>query len=108
MIAPGADPKVIALNFEGADQLEVDYNGDLVLKTGSSSLRQHKPVIYQEVQGRRQLVSGEYVLKGPRLVGFQVGAYHVSRRLVIDSVLSFSSYLGGQGGSSLFDLSGGQ
>ena len=42
IIAPGADPRVIAMNFEGAGRLEVDDNGDLVLKAGSSSLRQHK------------------------------------------------------------------
>ncbi|HEU0004652.1 MAG TPA: SBBP repeat-containing protein, partial [Terriglobia bacterium] len=98
MIAPGADPKVIALNFRGVDQLAVERNGHLLLKIGSRSLRQHKPVVYQEVQGCRKLVSGEYLLNGPRQVGFRIGAYDVSKPLVIDPVLSFSSYLGGQGG----------
>ncbi len=98
IIAPGADPRVITMNFEGAGWLEVDDNGDLVLKAGSRSLRQQKPVIYQEVQGRRHLVPGEYVLKGPRQVGFRIDPYDASKPLVIDPVLSFSSYLGGQGG----------
>jgi hypothetical protein len=30
LVARGADPRVIAMNFEGAVRLEVDDNGDLV------------------------------------------------------------------------------
>ena len=92
------------MNFEGAGRLEVDDNGDLVLKAGSRSLRQQKPVIYQEVQGRRHLVPGEYVLKGPRQVGFRIDPYDANRPLVIDPVLNFSSYLGGQGGDRGYGL----
>ncbi|PYV29263.1 MAG: hypothetical protein DMG22_23445, partial [Acidobacteria bacterium] len=39
-------------------------------------------------------MSGRYVLQGPRQVSFQVGAYDRSLPLVIDPVLSYSTYLG--------------
>src|SRR5207237_4864143 len=32
-VAPGADPKVIALRFGGAERIEIDTQGDLVLHT---------------------------------------------------------------------------
>lgn len=95
IVAPGTDPSTITLGFEGADTLEVDVRGDLVLHTASGEVRQHKPVVYQEVDGIRQEISGSYLLKGERKVGFQVTAYDVSKPLIIDPVLSYSTYLGG-------------
>ena len=44
VVAPGADPGKIELSFEGHDELRVDgKSGDLVIKTGSSELRQLRP-----------------------------------------------------------------
>ena len=52
-------------------------------------------MLYQESGGVRQSVSGQYVLEGDGQVGFAVGAYDHSQPLVIDPVLSYSTYLGG-------------
>ncbi|MBD2547475.1 DUF7948 domain-containing protein [Planktothricoides raciborskii] len=95
VVAPGADPNNIALNFQGADKVEIDAQGDLVLPTAGGEVRFYKPVIYQEVNGERQEVSGSYVIKNNQQVGFQVGSYDVSKTLIIDPVLSYSTYLGG-------------
>ena len=100
VVAPGADPNNIALNFQGADKVEIDAQGDLVLPTAGGEVRFYKPVIYQEVNGERQEVSGSYVIKDNQQVGFQVGSYDVSKTLIIDPVLSYSSYLGGSGSES--------
>jgi hypothetical protein len=94
VVRAGADPKTIALGFEGVDKLEVDGQGDLVLHTAAGLIRQRKPVIYQEVDGARREIAGGYVLKGERRVGFRVAAYAASRPLVIDPVLVYSTYLG--------------
>ena len=47
IVAPGADPTAITLAFQGADKLEVDIRGDLILDMAGGHLRVHKPVIYQ-------------------------------------------------------------
>jgi len=47
VVAPGTDPAVIALRFDGADWLQIDERGDLVLHLGEREVRQHKPVVYQ-------------------------------------------------------------
>jgi len=96
-VAPGADPTAITLGFEGVDHLAVDAQGDLMLFTAGGSLRFQKPVIYQEGDGYRQAIAGGYVRKGPHQVGFHVAAYDPARTLVIDPVLSYSTYLGGSG-----------
>jgi hypothetical protein len=95
VVRPGADPTRIVLGFEGADRLEVDAQGDLLLHTGAGPVRQRKPVIYQEVTGRRVEVPGGYILKDGQRVGFEVAAYDRDRPLVIDPVLIYSTYLGG-------------
>ena len=96
VVAPGADPGAIALNFDGAESVAIDAGGNLVLKTAAGDLRQLKPVLYQEVGGRRRPVEGAFALKGGNQVGFTVGAYDATRRLVIDPVLAYSTYLGGR------------
>ena len=68
-----------------------------MLHTPTGTLRQRKPVIYQEVSGRRGEVSGGYVIKDGQRVGFHVAAYDTNRPLVIDPVLVYSTYLGGSG-----------
>jgi hypothetical protein len=95
VVHPGADPNRILLSFQGVDKLEVDALGDLVVDTGTLTIRQRKPVIYQDVNGVRQEVAGGYVLKGAQRVGFQAAAYDQSRPLVIDPTLFYSTYLGG-------------
>jgi beta-propeller repeat-containing protein len=95
VVAPGADPEAIALGFQGIERLEIDAEGEVVLHAGGGAIRQRKPVIYQEIDGNRRKIDGAYVLKGANQVAFQVAAYDRSRPLVIDPVLFYSTYLGG-------------
>lgn len=71
-----------------------------MLGVGGGEMRQLKPVIYQEVEGVRKEIAGGYRLEGKNHVSFEVGRYDVSRPLVIDPVLGYSTYLGGSGGGS--------
>jgi hypothetical protein len=101
IVKPGADYREIALRFDGADKVEIDRNGELVLQIGGEQVRQHRPVIYQEENGERLVVAGNYTFKSSREVGFEVGAYDESRPLVIDPVLLYSTYLGGSNSSEI-------
>ena len=95
IVAPGADPKVIALHFEGADDLSLDAKGNLLLRTGAGEVIQHAPTIYQEADGVRRTVSGHYVIRDQHQVGFEVAAYDRSNPLIIDPVVQFSTFFGG-------------
>ena len=97
VVAPGADPDVIRLEFEGSDHIRIDVSGDLVLKTAAEEIRMRKPLVYQSVDDVRQEIAGEYVLLGQMEVGFQVGLYNAAQPLVIDPVLGYSTYHGGSG-----------
>src|SRR5690349_7227154 len=97
IVAPGADPGTIKLGFAGVEQTTVDAEGNLVLKTAGGPVRFQKPVIYQIDGGRRHPVEGGYVLCSPDEIGFRVGVYDRTRPLIIDPILSYSTYLGGSG-----------
>ena len=98
IVAPGEDPAQIAMAFEGTERLELDtQTGDLVLQTASGEVRQRKPLIYQEGEGDRQIIEGQYVIKDDTHVSFQVAAYDTTQPLIIDPILVFSTYLGGSG-----------
>src|SRR5437667_1768756 len=64
VVAPGSDPKKIVLGFQGANELEINAQGELVLHTAGGDIRQHKPVIYQEIDGIRREIDGGYVRQG--------------------------------------------
>jgi hypothetical protein len=97
VVRPGADPNAIALRFAGARHLNLTSGGDLLLRVGGGELRLQKPHVYQELGGARRDVRGRYVRTGADAIGFGLGAYDASRPLVIDPVLSYSTYLGATG-----------
>ncbi|MGD0632607.1 MAG: hypothetical protein ABR987_25055, partial [Terracidiphilus sp.] len=58
VVAPGAQPQAIRLQFDGVDGMRLDSAGNLILSSEHGEIRQHKPVMYQESAGRRQIVDG--------------------------------------------------
>jgi len=95
VVRPGADLRRILVGFSGAEKLEVDAQGDLLLRTGPDVIRQRKPIAYQEVNGTRREIPVSYVLKGAHRVAFKVAAHDSGRPLIIDPALFYSTYLGG-------------
>ncbi len=67
-VAPGADPESIQLRFDGAEEVNIDESGELILHTAHGEIRQHKPQIYQEIDGVRKPISGRYTRKGRNIV----------------------------------------
>ncbi|HEX8000312.1 MAG TPA: DNRLRE domain-containing protein [Pyrinomonadaceae bacterium] len=95
VVAPGADPHLIRVSFHGASKLRLDKSGDVLISTGGGQVRQHKPTVYQEIEGRRKEISSRYLLKGKRDIAFEIGDYDTSRPLIIDPVLNYSSHMHG-------------
>ena len=95
VVAPGADPKQIALDAEGAKTLKLDAKGNLVMGVSGGEVRLLKPVIYQETAGERREIAGNYEITRAHRVTFSIENYDRNERLVIDPVLDYSTYLGG-------------
>jgi len=97
ILQPGANPDAIKLDFEGADRMEIDGGGNLLLGVDGEEMRQRKPVVYQEINGERRIVAGRYVRLGKNRIGFRVAGYDRRQPLVIDPVLVYEKPLGGNG-----------
>ncbi|HTB16450.1 MAG TPA: SBBP repeat-containing protein [Bryobacteraceae bacterium] len=96
IVSPGADPGLIRMTFEPADRLRIDRHGDLVIQVGKNIYRHKKPVVYQEVAGKRVPVAAAWILR-EKEGSFRLGGYDRSKELVIDPPLIYSTYEGGSG-----------
>jgi hypothetical protein len=118
VVAPGADPAAITLDVEAHGSparppLRIARDGDLIVDLDGGDVRFHKPVVYQPAMddahrtsdfGLRTAVDGHYVLTASNQVRFALGPYDRNQPLVIDPVLSYSTYLGGSGGETNFGI----
>lgn len=100
LVAPNADPNQIKLKFDGIKSAKIEEtSGDLLLETDSGTIRQHAPVIYQNIDGTRREIAGSYSIQNSKdkafSVSFRLADYDKSKELVIDPILAYSSYLGG-------------
>ena len=91
VVAPGADPGRIALQFSGA-RPALESDGSLSF---AGKIRQKPPAAYQESDGRRIPVPSRYVLDGD-IARIELGPYDRSRPLVIDPVIVWGGYFGGE------------
>src|SRR5277367_389398 len=95
-IAPGVDPRAIALELNGARRIRLNRAGDIVFGMGGPrDVVLGKPRIYQDSPEGRREIAGNYVLSSGNRIAFQLGRYDHGRTLTIDPVVDYSSYLGG-------------
>ncbi|PWR75016.1 PKD domain-containing protein [Methanospirillum stamsii] len=94
----GADPSQIMLVYQGHTGISLnETTGDLVIETPSRQIIDEAPVAYQEIDGNRTDVACSYVLGENTTVTFDLGEFDPSLPLVIDPVLRYSLYFGGDG-----------
>lgn len=94
IVAPGEDPFVIVMKYSGQDGLSLDASGAILIETAAGTLFETAPICYQVVDGQQVTIPCGYVISDD-LVTFSIGLYDKELPLVIDPVLDFSTYLGG-------------
>ena len=99
-VGAGADLGAIRLEISAANQraarLRVSSDGGLVVHSRAGDVHFRKPRAYQSSDHEgKHFVAARYVMEKDGNVGFRVSGYDASKALVIDPVLSYSTYLGG-------------
>ena len=95
---PGADVDAVRFACKGQDDLFVNADGELVMRTPHGDLRHSAPVAWEEsASGVREPVSCAWQVFGEGRCGFVTGARDTSRRLVIDPGIAWSTLYGGTG-----------
>lgn len=95
LLQPGAHPERVRLKVTGSEPLQLDAAGNLLLNVDGRELRLQAPRSFQDINGSRREIATRFVLQDTQTVGFSVAAYDHDQPLLIDPILSFSSYAGG-------------
>jgi hypothetical protein len=96
IVSPNANASQITFTLSGATNISVDpKSGDLLVAANSGTLRFLKPVTYQSIRNQRVEIPSSYKLLANNQVSFSLGTYDHSQPLVIDPILTYSTYLGG-------------
>src|SRR5215203_1006127 len=90
-LAPDADANQIQLNFDGAENVSLDEQGNLVIKTENTELVQQKPIAYQTIDGTRREIEVKYgideqsqIANRKSQISFALGAYDKTQPLTVD------------------------
>ena len=85
VIAPGADPDAIILDFTGASGSSINADGELVVESGASAdLVSSAPFTYQDISGSQVEVTSSYRMNGDGTIGFTLGLFDQALPLIID------------------------
>ena len=102
IVKPGADLKAVRFSYKGVKELRVNDRGQLVAVLPSGrEVVQRRPIVYQRVDGERVELEGRYSVNSEGALytySFEVKGYDPEYALLIDPVLSYSTYFGGTSG----------
>ena len=111
-VAAGTSPSQIRWRYQGATDVAVDAaTGDLHVSLPSRGqgkaprkLVEHAPIAWQVIGGQQRPVTVSFQVAADKSVSFALGSYDTSQPLLIDPVLSYSTYLGGSSEDKGFDI----
>ncbi len=106
LVAPGADPSQIKLDFTNADLVEADEHNLRVIIAGE--VLEDKGLIALQYDGTsKTAVDCDFQEVGPGVARFVLGDFDADRAVLIDPViymLSYSTFLGGLGADNGRDI----
>lgn len=92
-VAPGADPSVAALRYEGQDRMELK-DGRIVVTTTAGQVFEEAPFTFQNTPKGQRTIKSVYHLEDD-LLRFDITAgYDPDLPLIIDPTITFGSYTG--------------
>lgn len=92
-VAPGANPNLIRMRYNGANSMRIDPAGNLILDLGVTTMTEKKPYVFQIIGQDTIEIGSSFVLDGNEL-RFAIDAYNTELPLIIDPILIFSTYSG--------------
>jgi hypothetical protein len=96
IVNPGADISQIKIKYDGITNLGVTNQGDLEAQTRFGAIYEKIPQIYQEINGQKREISGQYILHESGIFGFDIEeGFNPAYPIIIDPELVYSTYLGG-------------
>ncbi len=105
ILAPDCHPSQIEIRYEGAISVSVNEAGDLEIETEWGTVVESAPYVYQLDGPAETELDCSYLLLSDNSFGFEINdEYNTNLPLVIDPVLTYSSYLGGSATQYVNDI----
>lgn len=103
IVRPGSHPEQIVMRYSGADSLEMDEEGNLLVHHALGSMVDACPAAFQDLDSGKAAVDCSFFLNPQDVmtVGFKNGAYDETVPLSIDPAVSYATYLGGSDADSI-------
>ncbi len=92
VVHPGGNPNAIKIRYDFADGISIEKNGDAKIVTALGQLVEAAPVCFLK-ENKKNVVAKFKLDK--KFLHIELDAYDVSKTLVIDPVLLWSTYYGG-------------
>lgn len=96
IVKPKGDVNCIKIKFNGGEYICLDDNGNLCIKINNNTLKILKPKAYQYLDGSKSYINCNFIIND-NTVGFEIDKYDKNKNIIIDPVLEYSTYLGGNG-----------
>lgn len=108
VLAPGADASAVRIRFDNPAITRIKPDGAVAIAAAGDTLRQHPPQIWQEAAaGERRSVRGQFEPDGANGLRLSLAPHEPSKPVVVDPVLEFASYLGGENDDEVVALADG-
>lgn len=95
ILAPGAKVEQIRVEYEGTGSVGIDPDGNIVADGDDGWIVQRRPASFQVMGGEIRPVASAFRVLGGNCFGIEVAEHDPCAPLVIDPVISYSTYLGG-------------
>jgi hypothetical protein len=96
LIAPGADAGRVRVRFQGARRVSIAESGALLVRSGALAFEMLRPRVFQHAAAGDTAVEARYRRTAAAEVRFDLADYDRARELVVDPVLQFVNYYGGE------------
>jgi gliding motility-associated-like protein len=93
IVKAGANPNDIVVNYDGVSSLQLNH-GILEIQLQNTSVKELKPIAYQYINSKKQLVDCEFVINNNNVSFKFPQGYDNTKELIIDPTWVFSTLTG--------------
>ncbi|MBE0450723.1 MAG: SBBP repeat-containing protein [Clostridia bacterium] len=93
-VSPNGDVDDIRIKVNGAEEMNLSSDGELIVEAGSEKVAFSKPYTYQIIDGNKIEIESNYIID-KKTYGFTIGEYNQELPLIIDPYVVVS-YFGGK------------
>jgi hypothetical protein len=93
-LRPGAEPERLQIDLSGHERALPQQDGSLLITTDGHALRLLAPSAFQDKDGEKRPVHVRYRAISPSKIGFAIGPYDHTKKLIIDPVVTYAGVLG--------------